>query len=107
MFLACIVHFQGWEEEEQFSLISQAYLTTEAFFRGTPIKNFWNTSAPQNSLGTTTLVDPTWSLELSNTLFLLNFVMTMSSCKLFRHSEPASSSAKMEKILNFLCVDED
>lgn len=43
MLLVCIVDFQGWEEEEQFSLISQAYSTTDAFFHGTPIKSFWNT----------------------------------------------------------------
>lgn len=33
--------------------------------------------------------------------------MPMSSGKLFRHSDPVSSSAKMEKILNFSCIDED
>lgn len=82
----------------EFSLISQAYLTTDAFFS-------WNISAPRYSLGTTTLVAPMWHLGLNNTLFHLNFVMTMSSGKLFSYFGPVSSSAKMEKILNLSSVD--
>lgn len=76
-------------------------------FPGTPVRSFWNASAPRDSSRTTALLDPTWSLELNNTLFHLNFVMTRSSGKLFSYFEPISSSAKMVKIFNLSSVEED
>lgn len=76
-------------------------------FPGTPVGSFWNASAPRYSSRPPALLDPTWSLELNNTLFPLHFVMTRSSGKLFSYFEPISSSAKMVKIFNLSSVEEN